>query len=133
LTEDDEWQEPDPPARGPSTPPDLDFDPLATGIGVFAAVAIPIAVVGYTRSSGVNGTIIAVGVVLGLLPFYDRSPERHPLRRPKMACAMVALVAVFVLFPLGFAVYISLTDWPLIGRPQMWQWGYPIRAHSSRR
>lgn len=26
-----------------------------------------------------------------------------------------ALVALFVLFPLGFAVYISLTDWPLIG------------------
>ena len=26
-----------------------------------------------------------------------------------------AMVAVFVLFPLGFAVYISLTDWPLIG------------------
>src|ERR1700733_4591151 len=26
-----------------------------------------------------------------------------------------ALVAVFVLFPLGFALYISLTDWPLIG------------------
>ncbi len=26
-----------------------------------------------------------------------------------------ALVAVFVMFPLGFAVYISLTDWPLIG------------------
>jgi multiple sugar transport system permease protein len=26
-----------------------------------------------------------------------------------------ALVAVFVLFPLGFAVYISVTDWPLIG------------------
>ena len=27
----------------------------------------------------------------------------------------VLLVLVFVLFPLGFAVYISLTDWPLIG------------------
>src|ERR1700733_2338627 len=26
-----------------------------------------------------------------------------------------ALVAVFFLFPLGFALYISLTDWPLIG------------------
>jgi multiple sugar transport system permease protein len=26
-----------------------------------------------------------------------------------------ALVSVFVLFPLGFAVYISLTNWPLIG------------------
>jgi hypothetical protein len=67
LTEDDEWQEPDPPPSGPSKPPDLDFDPVATGLGVFAAVAIPIVVVGYTRSSGVNGTIIAVGVVIGLL------------------------------------------------------------------
>jgi multiple sugar transport system permease protein len=27
----------------------------------------------------------------------------------------LAMVAVFVLFPLGFAVYISLTNWPLIG------------------
>jgi multiple sugar transport system permease protein len=27
----------------------------------------------------------------------------------------VALVTAFVLFPLGYAVYISLTDWPLIG------------------
>jgi multiple sugar transport system permease protein len=27
----------------------------------------------------------------------------------------VAMVGVFVLFPLGFAVYISLTNWPLIG------------------
>jgi multiple sugar transport system permease protein len=26
-----------------------------------------------------------------------------------------AMVTLFVLFPLGFAVYISLTDWPLIG------------------
>jgi multiple sugar transport system permease protein len=27
----------------------------------------------------------------------------------------VALVTVFVLYPLGFAIYISLTNWPLIG------------------
>ena len=27
----------------------------------------------------------------------------------------VAMVSVFVLYPLGFAVYISLTNWPLIG------------------
>ena len=27
----------------------------------------------------------------------------------------IAMVALFVLFPLGFAVYISLTNWPLIG------------------
>ena len=67
MSDDDRWQSPEPPSRGPSTPPDLRFDPLATGIGVFAAVAIPIVVVGYTRSSGVNGTVIAVGVVVGLL------------------------------------------------------------------
>ena len=67
MTEDDRWEEPEPPLRGPSAPRDPDFDPLATGLGVFAAVTIPIVVVGYTRSSGVNGTIIVVGVVLGLL------------------------------------------------------------------
>jgi len=27
----------------------------------------------------------------------------------------IAMVTLFVLFPLGFAVYISLTNWPLIG------------------
>ena len=28
---------------------------------------------------------------------------------------------------------ICSADWPLIGRPQMWQWGWPIRDQSSRR
>src|SRR5581483_10078382 len=28
---------------------------------------------------------------------------------------------------------ICSADWPLIGRPQTWQWGWPIRAHSRRR
>ena len=40
-------------------------------------------------------------------------------RRARTGMVLVApsfaMVAVFVLFPLGFAVYISLTDWPLIG------------------
>jgi multiple sugar transport system permease protein len=40
-------------------------------------------------------------------------------RRARTGMLLVApafvLVAVFVLFPLGFAVYISLTNWPLIG------------------
>jgi multiple sugar transport system permease protein len=31
------------------------------------------------------------------------------------ALPAIAFVAVFVLFPLGFAVYISLTNWPLVG------------------
>jgi hypothetical protein len=34
---------------------------------VFTAVAIPVAVVGYTRPSGVNTSIIAIGVVVGFV------------------------------------------------------------------
>jgi multiple sugar transport system permease protein len=41
------------------------------------------------------------------------------VRQPKMGMLFVApaflFVAVFVLFPLGFAIYMSLTNWPLIG------------------
>ena len=53
--------------RGPSTPPTLRFDPLSTGLGVFAAVAIPIIVVGYTRPSGSNTTIIVIGIAAGIV------------------------------------------------------------------
>jgi hypothetical protein len=65
--DDERWRRNEPPARGPSAPPTLRFNPLATGIGVFAAVAIPVVVVGYTRPAGANGTIIAVGIIAGLL------------------------------------------------------------------
>ncbi len=34
---------------------------------MFAAVAIPIVVLGYTRSAGPNTTIILIGVAVGLL------------------------------------------------------------------
>jgi hypothetical protein len=67
LTDDDRWRESEPPPRGPSAPPTLRFNPLATGIGVFAAIAIPIVVVGYTRPAGVNSTIIVIGIGIGLL------------------------------------------------------------------
>ena len=67
MTDDDRWREPEPPPRGPSAPPDLRFNPLATGIAVFFGVAIPIVVVGYTRSAGPNTTIIVVGVIVGLI------------------------------------------------------------------
>jgi hypothetical protein len=43
------------------------FDPLSTGLGVWAGVAIPIVVVGYTRTAGPNTTIIVVGVLVGLV------------------------------------------------------------------
>jgi hypothetical protein len=34
---------------------------------VFFGVAIPIFVIGYTRASGVDTTIIALGVIIGLI------------------------------------------------------------------
>jgi hypothetical protein len=34
---------------------------------VFAAVAIPIVVIGYTRPSGTNGAIIVIGIAAGLV------------------------------------------------------------------
>jgi hypothetical protein len=67
LTDDDRWRETDPPEGGPSAPPNERFNPLATALGVFAAVAIPIIVVGYTRPAGSNGTIIVIGIVAGAL------------------------------------------------------------------
>ncbi|MGH3192210.1 MAG: carbohydrate ABC transporter permease [Streptosporangiaceae bacterium] len=56
-----------------------------------------------------------------------RSPSRSRRRRPtatarrnaRVGLALVSpallLVGVFTLFPLGFGVYISLTNWPLVG------------------
>jgi multiple sugar transport system permease protein len=49
------------------------------------------------------------------------APRGRSLRRHKTITGLVLvspaslLVALFVLFPLGFAIYISVTDWPLIG------------------
>jgi multiple sugar transport system permease protein len=41
--------------------------------------------------------------------------RRRELTGMVLVAPTFAMVAIFVLFPLGFAVYISLTDWPLIG------------------
>jgi hypothetical protein len=43
------------------------FDPFASALGVFFAIAIPVFVVGYTRPGGVNGVIIALGIIIGLV------------------------------------------------------------------
>jgi hypothetical protein len=65
--DDDRWPDPKPTARGPSDPPTLRFDPFSTALGVFAAVAIPIVVIGYTRPSGTNTSIIVIGIAAGLV------------------------------------------------------------------
>jgi high-affinity Fe2+/Pb2+ permease len=67
LTDEDRWRRSEPSKRGPSTPTDVRFSPIATGLGVFVAVAIPIFVVGYTRPAGTNTTIIVLGVVIGVV------------------------------------------------------------------
>lgn len=43
------------------------WDPLSTGLGVFAAVAVPIVVVGYSLSAGPNSAVIIIGVIVGLV------------------------------------------------------------------
>jgi hypothetical protein len=56
--------------RPPSEPtgrPDLTFNPLATGIGVFTAVAAPVAAVGLSLSGRMHTLVACGGVVLGLL------------------------------------------------------------------
>jgi hypothetical protein len=65
--DEDRWQSSEPPPRGPSAPPDLHFSPVGTALGVFVAIAIPSVVVGYTRPSGSNSTIIVLGIVLAVV------------------------------------------------------------------
>lgn len=67
MSDEDRWRRSEQPARGPSTPTSVRFDPFATGLGVFFAVAVPVVVVGYTRPAGANGLIIAIGIVVGLV------------------------------------------------------------------
>jgi ubiquinol-cytochrome c reductase cytochrome b subunit len=51
---------------------------------------------------GIFMIVTAVLLVLFLLPFYDRSPERHPLRRPlATACAVLGVVGVLGLTYVG--------------------------------
>ncbi|HTU74556.1 MAG TPA: sugar ABC transporter permease [Trebonia sp.] len=47
--------------------------------------------------------------------WHPRLSTRRALTGMALVAPTFAMVAVFVLFPLGFAVYISLTNWPLIG------------------
>jgi VIT1/CCC1 family predicted Fe2+/Mn2+ transporter len=65
LSDDDRWRAVKPPARGPSTPPSLQFNPLSTGLGVFAAVTIPIIVIGFGLD-GATATIAIVAVLVGI-------------------------------------------------------------------
>ena len=47
--------------------PDLTFNPLAAGIGVFTAVAAPLAAVGLSLSGRLHTVVAIAGVAVGLL------------------------------------------------------------------
>ena len=74
-------------------------------------------------SAALAGEVAApgVGAATSLPPSHLRTGRRSGLRRAEarsgalLAAPAFVLVSTFVLFPLGFAVYVSLTDWPLIG------------------
>jgi hypothetical protein len=67
LSDENRWRRTDPRGHGPSSPRTLRFDPFASAIGVFFAIAVPVVVVGYTRPGGANGAIIAVGILVGVI------------------------------------------------------------------
>ena len=46
-------------------------------------------------------------ILLFLLPFYDRGPERHPLRRP-----VATLTAIFVILAMGYLTYLGANAGP---------------------
>jgi hypothetical protein len=66
LSDGDRWRNSEPPSGGPSSPPDQRFDPFATGLGVFFAVAIPFFVIGWTRTGFLKTALIVLGIALGL-------------------------------------------------------------------
>lgn len=60
MDEDRPWLGEEPSAR-----PDLTFPPAATAVGVFLAVAAPIVMIGIARDAGTNALVVALGIVLG--------------------------------------------------------------------
>ncbi len=67
MTEGDRWRRTEPPRRGPSAPRDLRFDPFATALGVFLAIAIPFLVAAYSQSGLTSTLLVLAGIVIGLL------------------------------------------------------------------
>jgi hypothetical protein len=54
-------------AADPTGRPDLTFNPLAAGLGVFTAVAAPVVIIGLSLSGHMHSLVMGAGVVLGLL------------------------------------------------------------------
>lgn len=54
-------------AAEPAGRPDLTFNPVAAGVGVFTAVAAPVSAVGLSLSGHLHGLLTGGGIVLGLV------------------------------------------------------------------
>ena len=62
MNEDRPWLGEEPTGR-----PDPTFRPWPTGFGVFLAVAAPIVFYGISRAGGTDVTVVAIGVVAGIV------------------------------------------------------------------
>jgi tetrahydromethanopterin S-methyltransferase subunit E len=62
VNEDRPWEGEEPSAR-----PDTTFSPLPAAIGVFTAVAGPVAFAAVARDEGTNVLLLAIGLVAGVL------------------------------------------------------------------
>lgn len=62
MSEDRPWEGEEPSAR-----PDTTFSPVPAGIGVFTAVAAPIAFAAVARDEGTNVLLLAIGLAAGVL------------------------------------------------------------------
>jgi hypothetical protein len=54
-------------AEDPTGRPDLTFNPLAAGLGVFTAIAAPVVIIGLSLSGHMHSLVMGAGIVLGLL------------------------------------------------------------------
>ncbi|HXP18705.1 MAG TPA: sugar ABC transporter permease [Streptosporangiaceae bacterium] len=72
---------------------------------------------GMTLAASPPGRVPALARVAGARRGLPRTAQSRRNTRTGLALVSPALifVSVFALFPLGFGIYISLTDWPLIG------------------
>ena len=61
---------------------------------------------GFTGLATIGVPTLAM-ILLFLLPFYDRGPERHPLRRP-----VATLSGIFVICAMGYLTYLGANTGP---------------------
>ena len=92
-----------PPLSGPADPVDASYTPRPEWDFLFLYQALKF-FPGRFEVIGTVGIPVAIVVLLVLLPFLDRRPERHPARRPvAMACGLLGVIGILALTAAGYA------------------------------